>query len=144
FVPAPFVVVTSALEPAGREDATRHCITLVVSAAIGVGVLMALIGMVVPDPLGQSLVVFAPWSTALIVQDLWRSTLFRDQRGKDAALNDGVWAAVMLLMVPVVWWYPHIWSVAFAGGAGAAAGAMVGVWQVQLRPGGLAEATRRW
>src|SRR6187200_1175798 len=41
FVTAPFVVVTSALDPAEREDATRHCITLVVSAAIGVGVLMA-------------------------------------------------------------------------------------------------------
>ena len=144
FVTAPFVVVTSALDPAEREDATRHCITLVVSAAIGVGVLMALIGMVVSDPLGQSLVVFAPWSTALIVQDLWRSTLFRDQRGKDAALNDGVWAGVMLLMVPVVWWYPHVWSVAFAWGAGAAAGAVVGFWQVKLRPDGFAAATRWW
>src|SRR5437870_5740628 len=87
FVTAPFVVATAALDPAERDDATRHCITLVVTAAIGVGALMALIGLVVPDPLGQSLFVFAPWAMALIVQDLWRSTLFRDQRGNGAALN---------------------------------------------------------
>src|SRR3954468_7295031 len=34
FVTAPFVVVTATLDPAERDDATRHCITLVVSAAI--------------------------------------------------------------------------------------------------------------
>ena len=144
FVTSPFVVATSVLEPAEREDATRHCITLVVSAAIGVAVLMALIGLVVPDPLGQSLVVFAPWAMALIVQDLWRSTLFRDQRGRDAAFNDGVWAVVMLAMVPVVWRYPHVWSVALAWGGGAAAGALAGFWQVKLRPSRLAEAVRWW
>jgi len=134
FVTSPFVVATSVLGPSEREDATRHCITLVVSAAIGVAVLMALIGLVVPDPLGQSLVVFAPWALALIVQDLWRSTLFRDQRGRGAAFNDGVWAVVMLAMVPVVRWYPHVWSVALAWGGGAAAGALAGFWQVKLRP----------
>ncbi|MDQ1511753.1 MAG: hypothetical protein QOG50_3597 [Actinomycetota bacterium] len=144
FVTAPFVVATSVLDPSERDDATRHCITLVVSAAIGVAVLMVLIGLIVPDPLGQSLVVFAPWAMALVIQDLWRSTLFRDQRGKGAALNDGVWAAVMLVMVPVVWWYPHVWAVAAAWGGGAAAGALAGFWQVKLRPSRLADAMRWW
>jgi O-antigen/teichoic acid export membrane protein len=144
FVTAPFVVVTAALDPAERDDATRHCITLVVSAGVGVAVLMAVIGLVVPDPLGESLVVFAPWAMALVIQDLWRSTLFRDQRGKGAAINDGLWAAVMLVMVPVVWRYPHVWSVAAAWGGGAAAGALAGFWQVGLRPSRLADATRWW
>src|SRR5437763_13653191 len=44
FVTSPFVVATSVLDPAERDDATRHCITLVVSAAIGVAALMLRIG----------------------------------------------------------------------------------------------------
>src|SRR4029079_17816262 len=111
---------------------------------LGVAVLMAVIGLVVPDPLGESLVVFAPWAMALVVQDLRRWTWFRDQRGKGAAINDGIWAAVMLVMVPVVWRYPHVWSVAAAWGGGAAAGALAGFWQIRLRPSRLADATRWW
>jgi O-antigen/teichoic acid export membrane protein len=144
FVTAPFVVVTAVLEPEDREDATRNCITLVVCAAFGVSVLMLLIGLVAPDPLGQSLVVFSPWAMALIVQDLWRSTLFRDQRGKAAAFNDGVWAVVMLVMVPIVWLHPHVWSVAAAWGGGAAGGAIAGFRQVNLRPNGLRHAREWW
>jgi O-antigen/teichoic acid export membrane protein len=144
FVTAPFVVATAVLEPEERKDATRHCMTLVVSAALVVAVLMFGIGLVAPDPLGQSLVVFAPWAMALIVQDLWRSTLFRDDRGKGAALNDGVWAIVMLCMVPLVWWHPHVWSVAAAWGGGAAGGAIFGFWQVKLRPSRLTDAVAWW
>lgn len=144
FVTSPYVVITGTLEPAESEAATRSCITLVIAAAVGVAVLLAVLGLVVPDPLGQSLIVFAPWAMALIIQDLWRSILFRDQRASAAAFNDGVWAAAMILMVPVVWRYPHVSTVAAAWGGGAAAGALVGFWQVKIRPGGFGDAMRWW
>ncbi|HTK17202.1 MAG TPA: hypothetical protein VL769_12465, partial [Acidimicrobiia bacterium] len=84
FVTAPFVVATSMLDQHERDEATRRCITLVVAAGFGASVLMALVGLVAPDPLGQSLVVFAPCAVAVVIQDLWRSTLFRDQCGSSA------------------------------------------------------------
>ncbi len=144
FVTAPFVVATAVLGQDERDDATRHCITLVAAAAFGASALMALLGLVVPDPLGESLVVFAPCVIVVVMQDLWRSTLFREQRGSAAALNDGIWAAVMLALVPVVWWNPHEWTVALAWGGGAAAAALAGFWQVKIRPTGLGSSTRWW
>ena len=39
----------------------------------------------------------------------------------------------MLLMVPIVRWYPHIWTVAGRVGQRAATGALAGFWQVKLR-----------
>jgi O-antigen/teichoic acid export membrane protein len=144
FVTAPFVVATSVLDQHERDEATRRCITLVVAAGFGASALMALLGLVVPDPLGQSLVVFAPCVVAVVVQDLWRSTLFRDQCGSAAALNDGVWAAVMLALVAVVWWHPTEWTVALAWGGGAGVAAIVGFWQVDLRPTGLTASANWW
>jgi len=79
-----------------------------------------------------------------LVQDQWRSVLFRDQRGRAAALNDGVWAAGMIAMLPFAWVFPYDWSIAAIWGVGAGVAALVGVWQVRLRPSGLADATRWW
>jgi O-antigen/teichoic acid export membrane protein len=144
FVTAPFVVATSMLDQHERDEATRRCITLVVAAGFGASVLMALVGLVAPDPLGQSLVVFAPCAVAVVIQDLWRSTLFRDQCGSSAAFNDGVWAVVMLALVAVVWWHPTEWTVALAWGGGAAAAAVVGFWQLDLRPTRLGASVQWW
>ncbi|MDQ1481151.1 MAG: hypothetical protein QOI44_2012 [Actinomycetota bacterium] len=144
FVTSPFVVATSMLDQHERDEATRRCITLVVAAGFGASALMALVGLVVPDPLGQSLVVFAPCAAAVVIQDLWRSTLFRDQCGSAAAFNDGVWAAVMLALVAVVWWHPSEWTVALAWGGGAAAAAIVGFWQLDLRPTSFGASVQWW
>jgi O-antigen/teichoic acid export membrane protein len=140
----PFVVATAALDDAEREAATRACMTLVLGSGIVITALMVGIGLVVGDPLGRSLIIFAPWIAGTLVQDQWRSVLFRDRRGAAAAFNDGVWAAGMIAMVPFVWAFPHDWSIAATWGVGASVAALVGVWQVRLRPGGLADALRWW
>ena len=143
-VTEPFLVATSVLDQAEREAATSACMTLVIYTSIAISALMAVIGLVVPDPLGRSLLVFAPWVAVALVQDQWRSVLFRDQRGAAAAFNDGVWAAGMLVLLPFAWARPHDWSIAAAWGVGAGLAALVGLWQVRLRPSGLGHAMRWW
>ncbi|MDQ1449248.1 MAG: hypothetical protein QOC79_2219 [Actinomycetota bacterium] len=140
----PFVVATAALDEEERQSATRACMTLVLGAAIVITILMVAIGLVVADPLGRSLVIFAPWVAGTLVQDQWRSVLFRDRRGGAAAFNDGVWALGMIAMVPFAWAFPHDWSIAATWGVGASAAARVGVGQGKLRPSGLASAMRWW
>ena len=143
-VTEPFVVATSARDEAERKAATRACIILVLVVAAAVTALMVAVGLVAPDPLGRSLLVFAPWVGVALVQDQWRSVLFRDQRGAAACFNDGAWAVGMLAMLPLALAVRNDWAIAATWGGGAALGVLVGVWQVKLRPSGLAHAYAWW
>jgi O-antigen/teichoic acid export membrane protein len=117
-------------------------LVLVVSAAITA--LMVAVGLVAPDPLGRSLLVFAPWVGVALVQDQWRSVLFRDQRGAAAGFNDAVWAVGMLALLPLALAVRDDWAIAATWGGGAALAALVGFWQVKLRPSGLVDAYAWW
>jgi O-antigen/teichoic acid export membrane protein len=70
--------------------------------------------------------------------------LFRDQRGSAAGCNDGVWAVGMLLMLPLALTVREDWAIAATWGAGAALAAVVGFWQVKVRPGRLGHAVAWW
>jgi O-antigen/teichoic acid export membrane protein len=140
----PFVVATAALDRDDQRAATRACMSLVGVAAAVTTALMVLLGLVIGDPLGRSLLIFAPWTGVAMIQDLWRSVLFRDQRGSGAAFNDGMWALGMLAMIPVAFAYRYDWVIAATWGAGAAAGAVAGWWQIKLRPSGISPAIAWW
>lgn len=140
----PFVVATSALNEREQEAATRACTLLVCVAGAATSVLMVIVGIAIGDPLGRSLLIFAPWTGIAMVQDHWRSVLFRDQRGRAAAFNDGVWALGMLAMLPFALTYRYDWVIAATWGAGAAAAAVVGCWQIKLRPSGPLRALAWW
>ena len=130
----PFVVATSAMNQKEQEAATRACTILVAVVGAGIATLMVVLGLVVGDPLGRSLLIFAPWTGVAIVQDFWRSVLFRDQRGRAAAVNDGAWALGMAAMLPLAFTFRYDWVISATWGAGAATGALLGIWQVKLRP----------
>src|SRR5439155_11663833 len=85
-----------------------------------------------------------PWVGVALVQDQWRSVLFRDQRGAAACFNDAVWAVGMLAVLPLALAVRNDWAIAATWGAGAALAALVGVWQVKLRPSGLSQAYAWW
>ena len=119
-VTQPFVVASSALNKQEQDAATRACMTLVIVIATAVALLMVIAGLVIGDPLGRSLLIFAPWAGVALVQDQWRSVLFRDQRGSAAGLNDGVWALGMLAMLPLALAFRYDWVIAATWGAGAA------------------------
>ena len=130
----PFVVATSAMNQKEQQAATRACTILVAGVGAAISVLMVILSFVVGDPLGRSLLIFAPWTGIAILQDHWRSVLFRDQRGRAAAINDSVWAVGMVAMLPLAFVYRNDWVIAATWGAGAAAGALLGIWQVKLKP----------
>jgi O-antigen/teichoic acid export membrane protein len=140
----PFVVATSAMNEEDQQAATRACTMLVAGVGAATSVLMVILGLVIGDPLGRSLLIFAPWTGIAMVQDHWRSVLFRDQRGRAAAINDGVWALGMVAMLPVAFAFQYDWVIAATWGAGAAAGALVGIWQIKLRPSGPLHALAWW
>jgi O-antigen/teichoic acid export membrane protein len=140
----PYVVATSALNEAEQEAATRACTLLVCVAGAATTALMVVLGLAIGDPLGRSLLIFAPWTGVAMVQDHWRSVLFRDQRGRAAAFNDGVWGLGMLAMLPLALIYRYDWVIAATWGAGAALAALVGIWQIKLRPSGPVDALAWW
>ena len=120
------------------------CLTLVLGVAAVLTVSMALIGVALGGALGRSLILFSPWVALALVQELWRASLFRDQRGRGAAINDGVWAAGMLVMLPFAWLFPSEWMIAATWGVGAAVAAIFGVFQLRVRPAGVVTALRWW
>jgi len=140
----PMVVATAARNREERDASTRACMILVIIVAAAITALMVAVGLVAPDPLGRSLLVFAPWAGVALVQDQWRSVLFRDQRGAAACFNDGVWAVGMLAILPLALAVRDDWAIAATWGGGAALAAVVGFWQVKVRPGGLADAYAWW
>jgi O-antigen/teichoic acid export membrane protein len=117
-----------------QEAATRACTILVAGVGAAISLVMVILSFAVGDPLGRSLLIFAPWTGIAILQDHWRSVLFRDQRGRAAAINDSVWAVGMVAMLPLAFVYRNDWVIAATWGAGAAAGALLGIWQVKLKP----------
>ena len=78
------------------------------------------------------------------MQDLWRALLFRDGRGAATALNDGVWAGVMAVSIPLLLVVQSQWMVVLIWGVGALAGGVVGFLQTGLRPAGLAASVGWW
>src|SRR5689334_22988803 len=129
----PFVVATSAMSEADQQDATRACTILVAIAGAATSVLMAIVGVVIGHALGRALVIFSPWAGVAMLQDHWRSVLFRDQRARAAAVNDSVWALGMLAMLPFAFAFRDDWVVVSTWGVGAAVAALAGGWQVRLR-----------
>jgi O-antigen/teichoic acid export membrane protein len=137
----PLVVSDPGGEPASVAT-SRACTLVIVGAAIA-ALGLAVIGWAVPGDIGDGLLIMAPWIVPALVQDLWRSVLFRDRRGSAAAVNDGIWAAALVLGAPllvvadspaaiVAWW-----------GLGACAGAVAGFVQTRTRPSSL-RAAREW
>jgi O-antigen/teichoic acid export membrane protein len=140
----PFVVATAAVNEVEQRAATRACTMLVIVAGVLTSILLVIVGLAIGDPLGRGLLIFAPWTGIAMLQDHWRSVLFRDQRARAAAVNDIVWLLGMVAMLPVALAFRTDWVIVATWGAGATAGALFGMWQTRLRPSGLSNAIAWW
>jgi O-antigen/teichoic acid export membrane protein len=140
----PLVVASASLSAEERASAARRALAIVISAAVVASALLLLVGLLVPAPAGRGLVVFVPWLGGALVQDFWRAVLFRDGRGAAAALNDGLWAAVMILTIPIIFVARDPWIVVLTWGTGALTGGAIGFVQTRLWPAGLRASVRWW
>jgi O-antigen/teichoic acid export membrane protein len=140
----PLVAAMSARDDDARTRAIEAGLTVVF---IG-GAVMTLAfvggGLLIPVSGARGLLLFIPWLLPSLVQDYWRAVLFQERRGGQAALNDFTWALVMGAMVGVAYAWPSRFSVVSAWGAGAAAGAVLGFFQVRRRPELPRSAARWW
>jgi O-antigen/teichoic acid export membrane protein len=124
--------LTIRFSAAGRSDfdmAARQCLNAALLMGGVVGVLSVSAGLLVGGPLGAALVVTGALLPGLLVQDAYRTIFFTVGRASAAALNDGVWALLMiaaLLLVGIlnlsspvnyIWaWGLSAWSAAVLGG----------------------------
>lgn len=125
---------TAVLDPKDRERTARSGLTLSLVSGVTATIGALVLSLVVPGLGGTVLLLIAPWLIVLLLQDYWRSLLFRDGRGAAAAANDGIWFACMAAAVPLGLIYKTEWAVVSVWGIGALAGSAVGFLQARLWP----------
>jgi O-antigen/teichoic acid export membrane protein len=137
----PYVIAT-----AGDDSprATRHLVTLGLTYEIAVTAGIAIVGAAIGGSVGRMLLELSPWIIPLLFQDLCRSVLFRGRRGGLATASDAIWAATMIALVPFVLAHRTPGFVVACWGAGATAGALVGIAATRCLPGGLRQAWAWW
>jgi O-antigen/teichoic acid export membrane protein len=140
----PIVIASANWDRQPRKAAAGSALSIVLIGSMLAAVMMMALGWVIGGQIGRAFVVFAVWLVPALVQDFWRSMLFRDQRGAAAAANDGVWVLGMALAAVGLWGFHSDWSIVTAWGVGASAGAILGFQQTRVRPDRPVRAWRMW
>jgi O-antigen/teichoic acid export membrane protein len=130
----PLVTRSAAMSGPERARATRDGLTITLIGVVGLAAVIAATGEAIGGGVGRGMLLVAPWLLFLVVQDFWRSVLFRDRRGKAAAANDGTWLLAMAVSAPLVWWIGSDWAVMGCWAFGAFAGTTLGFIQTGTRP----------
>lgn len=128
----PLVVSTAALPQEKREAGSRCAVVASLLLGAIVALLMVVVGMAIGGSVGRGLLIFSPWIPFALLQDFWRSVLFRDSLGRSAAANDGLWLVVMLVALIPAWMLGADWAIVAAWGLGALSGALLGFAQTRL------------
>lgn len=131
--------------PAWRARArTASGAVLVVGACAGVAIGLTGVVLGPASATGQVFVILGALAPFLVVQDFWRFAAFSRNRARAATANDALWAAVQAVcLVVIVRPHPTPGAAMVAWGAGAAAGAALGMAQFRLTPV-VSGATLRW
>jgi len=127
----PLSVCTASQAEGPAFDAVAHGLTVTVAGGLAFSVLTAAGGIALGGHVGHSLILFAPWAGVALVQDFWRSALFRLGRGRSATINDAIRALVMTLCLVAVWRLASDWALVSAWGLGAAVGTTLGFAQTR-------------
>jgi O-antigen/teichoic acid export membrane protein len=140
----PLLAVTSSLDEDARREATRSALTAVLLWGTAAATFLIVTALAVQGKVGHGLVLFVPWLLPALVQDFWRSILFRDRRGGAGTLNDSLWLAGMVLTLPLVLLVRTDWVVVANWGFGALIASFAGVIQLRVRPAGTRTSVRWW
>jgi O-antigen/teichoic acid export membrane protein len=106
-----------------------------VGAVVGGGCLLAAV-LLLDGPVRNAFLSLGVLLPGLLLQDSWRYVFFAARRGRDAFLNDLVWALLLAPFSAAVLISGHTqvqWFVVAWGGA-ALVGGLVGVWQAGVWP----------
>jgi len=143
-VTTPLVARSSAGDAEERAVRARFAVTLAFAGLVPAVILLAAIGILLPDELGRGMLLFAPWLLPAVVQDLGRSIIFRDLSGPSTVVSDATWLLVMAATVPLAINIGTDWSVVGCWGIGAVSASAVVLAQVRWRPTSLVSAIAWW
>jgi O-antigen/teichoic acid export membrane protein len=130
----PLITRSAALPDAEKARATRDALTVALIGLVGTTVLATAAAKAIGGEVGRGLILVAPWFLFLMIQDFWRSVLFRDRRGGAAATNDGAWLLAMAVSAPLAWRIGSEWAVVGCWALGALVGTTLGFEQTRMRP----------
>jgi len=135
---------TSALDSEQRARTAGMGLTLSLLAGVVTTTIALVLGSVVPGFGRTGLLLVAPWLVVLLLQDFWRSLLFRERRASAACANDGAWLVIMAAALPVAFVLKTQWAVMTVWGLGALAAAVLGFLQTRVSPSRIRSAWSWW
>ncbi len=143
-VSEPFIAATAPSSGEARARGAAHAGVLTLIAGLIVAALVALVSvLLLRRPWGAAGLALSAWLPLLLLQDLWRSTLFRDRRGSSAALLDLLWLAVMGACISLLR-QPSAAALVASWGLGGGVGGFVGWWLVRVGRPRLGRAIGWW
>jgi O-antigen/teichoic acid export membrane protein len=128
----PLVIVSPYDKQDVRRRATRSSISATIGLGLGTAAAVALLGLWLGGAVGRGLLIFAPWLLPALLQDLWRTLLFRDGRGGAATANDAVWLTTMCAGLAMSYGFRDAWVIVACWGLGAMASTIVGFAQLRV------------
>lgn len=140
----PLVATSSALDKEQADADTRAALTSVLIWSLAATLILAAVGLVLRTGVGHGLLLFVPWLIPALLQDYWRTILFRDHRAKAGAFTDLSWLITMAISAPVAWALKTDWAIVGCWGVGSLAGVVIGFRQSRYRPDHLLEALGWW
>jgi O-antigen/teichoic acid export membrane protein len=140
----PLVAESSAMDVPAQVVRTRQAFTTALIGAALVTVALLVAGLLLPDPFAHGAFLILPWLMPALIQDFWRTILFRDGRGRAAAINDCLWLLAMASVIPLVLESHDAWLVTGCWGLGAGTGAALGFLQTRLLPAAVGESLNWW
>jgi O-antigen/teichoic acid export membrane protein len=140
----PLVARSTTAPAAERARIARDGMTMCLALGGLATAVATLLSRVDPSNIGHGVGLFAPWLLPALVQDYWRAVLFRDRRGRAAAVNDSLWAGTMIVTAPLAFHAGTDWAAVMCWGVGATVGAVTGFIQTGTRPAHPKAAFRWW
>lgn len=140
----PLITRSSDLPSSQRARVTEEAFALVLLGSLAAAAGTAVAGVFAGGGVGRGLLIVAPWLPALLIQDFWRTVLFRDGRPRAAATNDAAWLVTMAAAIPLAWKLDSDWSTIGCWALGAVAGTLLGFAQTRCAPRRLRAAIEWW
>jgi O-antigen/teichoic acid export membrane protein len=132
----PLLIRFSGSELKRWKRATGGCTGTALLVGLYIGTLALIIGSLMGGTTGRAFVALGLMLPGLLLQDSWRFCFFAVRRGRQAFLNDTVWAIVQvpILVGLKMTGHANVFCFIVAWGAGAYAGAIYGMFQARVLP----------